>query len=208
MAFPKFLATGKTLCVRGAPVWPFFAFIGIGVVALPVLALSPLQLVGELLDGGGELRVVAGELADYLDQALDGVVFDVAAIARVSNDSPSFSAISSRTFFSVLLLAMAAFDVRPSSPVASLFSSSTSLIAARKYFLAGDHLRSAAAFCFHASYLVLTSPVAPRCVCTCMPISASLMGISPSAASLWHSSSFLKYMSIRRLSLGGASNSL
>ena len=32
-------------------------------------------MVGELLDGGGELQVVAGELADRLDQALDGLVF-------------------------------------------------------------------------------------------------------------------------------------
>ena len=32
-------------------------------------------MVGELLDGGGELRVVSGEIADRLDQALDGVIF-------------------------------------------------------------------------------------------------------------------------------------
>ena len=32
-------------------------------------------MVGELLDGGGELRVFTGELADCLDQALYGVVF-------------------------------------------------------------------------------------------------------------------------------------
>ena len=32
-------------------------------------------MVGEFFDGGGELGVVASELADRLDQALDGVVF-------------------------------------------------------------------------------------------------------------------------------------
>ena len=32
-------------------------------------------MVGELLDGGGELQVFAGELVDCLDQALDGLVF-------------------------------------------------------------------------------------------------------------------------------------
>ena len=88
--------------------------------------------------------------------------FAVAAMARVSNDSPSFSAISSRTCFSVLLLATASFSVRPTSWVVNLFSSSTSLSAARKYFLAGAHLRSAAAFFFHARYFVLASPVDPR----------------------------------------------
>ena len=47
-------------------------------------------MVGELLGGGGELRVVFGEIADRFDQALDGVIFSVADIARVSKDSPSF----------------------------------------------------------------------------------------------------------------------
>ena len=60
--------------------------------------------------------------------------FAVAAMARVSNDSPRFSVISSRTCCSVLLLATAAFAVRPASPVVSLLSSSTLLSAARKLF--------------------------------------------------------------------------
>ena len=74
MTFSQFVATGETICVRGAPVWPS-TVTGVGVFALPVLALSPLQLVGDLLNDGGELRVGAGELADCLDQALYGVVF-------------------------------------------------------------------------------------------------------------------------------------
>ena len=75
MTFYKFVATGETICARDAPVWPFSAVTGVGVFAPTVLALSPLQLVGELLDGGGEIRVSAGELADCLDQALYGLVF-------------------------------------------------------------------------------------------------------------------------------------
>ena len=55
VTFSQFLATGETICVRGAPVWPFSAITGVGVFAPPVFALSPLYLVGELLDGGGEL---------------------------------------------------------------------------------------------------------------------------------------------------------
>ena len=82
----------------------------------------------------------------------------VAAMSRVSNDSPSFSAISSRTCCSVLLFANAAFAVRLASPVVSLLSSLMSLSAARKYVLAGAHLHSAAAFFFHARCFVLTSP--------------------------------------------------
>ena len=54
--------------------WPY-AVTGVGVFAPPVLALSPLQLVDELLDGGNELRVSAGEIADCLDQPLYGVIF-------------------------------------------------------------------------------------------------------------------------------------
>ena len=49
--------------------------------------------------------------------------FAVAAMARVSNDSSIFSAISSRTCCSLLLSATAAFSVRPASPVLSLLSS-------------------------------------------------------------------------------------
>ena len=75
VTFSQFVATGKKIGVRGAPLWPFSAVTGVGVFAPPVLALSPLQLVGELLDGGGERRVGVGELADCLDQALYGVVF-------------------------------------------------------------------------------------------------------------------------------------
>ena len=88
--------------------------------------------------------------------------FAVAAMARVSYDSPSFSAISSCTCCSVILLATAAFAVRLASPVVSLPSSSMSLRAARKYYLAGAYLWSAAAFFFHARYFVFTSPVSPR----------------------------------------------
>ena len=51
--FSQFIATGETICVRGSPVWPFSAVTGVVVFAPPILALSPLQLVGELLDGGG-----------------------------------------------------------------------------------------------------------------------------------------------------------
>ena len=82
--------------------------------------------------------------------------FAVAAMARVSNDSPSFSAISSRTCYLVLLLATATFAVRPASLVVSFPS------AARKYSLAGAHLRSAVAFFFHTRYFVLKIPVDPR----------------------------------------------
>ena len=132
----------------------------------------------------------------------------VAAMARVLNDFPSFSAISLRTCCLVLLSATAVFAMRPALPVVSLLSSPTSLIAARNYFMTGAYLRSAASFFFHDRYLVLTSSVAPRCVCTCKIISASLMGISLSAASLLHYSLFLKYTLIGRMRLGGASNSL
>ena len=55
VTFSQFLATSETICVRGAPVWPFSAVTGVGVFAPPVIALSPLQLVGGLLDGVGEL---------------------------------------------------------------------------------------------------------------------------------------------------------
>ena len=75
VTFSQFLATGETICVRGAPVWPFSAATGAIVFAPPVLALSPLRLVDELLDGGDERRVGVGELTDRLDQALYGVVF-------------------------------------------------------------------------------------------------------------------------------------
>ena len=47
--------------------WPFSAATGAVVFAPLVLALSPLQLVGELLDGGSERQVGVGELADRLD---------------------------------------------------------------------------------------------------------------------------------------------
>ena len=103
--------------------------------------------------------------------------FAVAAMARVSNDSPSFSATYSRTCCLVLLMATAAFALKPASPVVSLLSSSTWLRAARKYFLAGAHLWSAAAFFFHARYFVLMSPVSLRLVCTYNTISDLLMGI-------------------------------
>ena len=75
VTFSKFVATGETICVRGAPVWPFSAVTGVGVFSPPILALSPLQLVGELLDGGGKHRVGVGEIADHLDQDLYVVVF-------------------------------------------------------------------------------------------------------------------------------------
>ena len=92
--------------------------------------------------------------------------FAVAAMARVSNDYPSCSAMSLRTCCSVLLMATSAFSVRLVLPVVSLLSSLTSLSAARKYFLAGSHLRLAAAFFFHTRYFMLMSPVTPRRVCT------------------------------------------
>ena len=60
--------------------------------------------------------------------------FAVAAMARVSNDYPSCSAMSLRTCCSVLLMATSAFSVRLVLPVVSLLSSLTSLSAARKYF--------------------------------------------------------------------------
>ena len=75
VTFSQFVDTGETICVGVAPVWPFSAVTGVGVFAPPVLALSPLQLVGKLLDGGGELRVGDGELADCLDQDLYGIFF-------------------------------------------------------------------------------------------------------------------------------------
>ena len=75
MTFSQFVASGETTCVRGAPVWPSSAVTGIGVFVPPVLALSPLQLVDKLLDGGGEIQVGDGELANCIDQALYGVVF-------------------------------------------------------------------------------------------------------------------------------------
>ena len=75
VTFSQFVATGETICVRGAPVRPFSAATGTVVFAPPVIALSPLQLVGELLDGGGERLVGVGELTDCLYQALYGVVF-------------------------------------------------------------------------------------------------------------------------------------
>ena len=76
MTFSQFVATGETICVRGAPVWPFsFAATGAVVFAPPVLSLIPIQLVGKLLDGGSDRRDGIGELTDCLDQALYGVVF-------------------------------------------------------------------------------------------------------------------------------------
>ena len=90
--------------------------------------------------------------------------FAVAAIDRVSKDYPSFSAISLLTFFYVFFSAMTLLAVSPASPVVSLLSSLTLMIAARNYFFAGTHLRSTAPFFFHARYLVLMRPVAPRCV--------------------------------------------
>ena len=58
VTFYKFVATVEAICVRGAPVWPSSAAsTGAVVFAPPVLALSPLQLVGELLDCGGERQV-------------------------------------------------------------------------------------------------------------------------------------------------------
>ena len=80
VTFSQFVATGETICVRGAPVWPFSAATGAAatgavIFAPPVLALGPLQLVGELLDGGGERQVGVGELDDCLDQALYCVIF-------------------------------------------------------------------------------------------------------------------------------------
>ena len=164
-------------------------------------------MVGELLDGGGELLVVAGEFTDPLYQALDGVIFFRGLHCQGVKGLSEFFFISSQTCCSMFLSATTALAVRPALPVVNLFSSSTSLVAARNYFFAGAHLRSIAAFFFRARYLVLMRPVAPRCVCTCMTISASLMGILPSAASLWHSSCFLKYMSIGRLRSGGSSYS-
>ena len=53
VAFSQFVATGETIGVRGAPVCQFSAVTGVGVFAPPVLALRPLQLVGELIDGVG-----------------------------------------------------------------------------------------------------------------------------------------------------------
>ena len=38
VTFPQFMATGETICVRGAPGWPFSAVTGIGIVALPLLS--------------------------------------------------------------------------------------------------------------------------------------------------------------------------
>ena len=73
--FYQCVATGETICVRVAPVYSFSAVTGVGVFAPPVLALSLLQLLGKLLDGGGERRVGVGDLADCLDQALYGFVF-------------------------------------------------------------------------------------------------------------------------------------
>ena len=57
VAFPQLIPTSTTIRIKGTPGWPFAAidFAGVGVVTLPVLANSPLYLVGELLDGGGEL---------------------------------------------------------------------------------------------------------------------------------------------------------
>ena len=75
VTFSPFVATGETICVRGAPLWPFSTATGAVVFAPTVLGLIPLQLVGELLDGGGERRVGAGGITDRLDQALYGVVF-------------------------------------------------------------------------------------------------------------------------------------
>ena len=59
--------------------WPSSATTGAAatgavVFTPPVLALRPLQLVGELLDCGCEHRVGVGELADGLDHALNGIV--------------------------------------------------------------------------------------------------------------------------------------
>ena len=44
VAFPQLISTSKKIRVRGAPGWPFSAVdvSGIGVVASPVLAESPL----------------------------------------------------------------------------------------------------------------------------------------------------------------------
>ena len=77
VAFPQLVSTGKTIRVMGAPGWPLSAVdaAGDGVVTLPVLVESPLYFFGEFFDGGGDLGVVASELSDRLDQALNGVVF-------------------------------------------------------------------------------------------------------------------------------------
>ena len=84
VTFSQFVATGETICVRGAPVWSSSAATGAAatgatstgavVFSPPVLDLSPLQLVGELLDGGGERQVGVGDLAESLGQYIYGVV--------------------------------------------------------------------------------------------------------------------------------------
>ena len=69
VSFSQFVATGETICVRGAPLWPFStatgaAATGAVVFAPTVLGFIPLQLVGKLLGGGGERRFGVGEIAD------------------------------------------------------------------------------------------------------------------------------------------------
>ena len=134
VTFSQFVATGETICVRGAPVWPSSAATGAVVFVPPALAFRPLQLVGEfffIVAVRDELVVVSALMV--LTRISMVSFFAVSAMARVSNDSPSVSAISSRTCCSVLLLANAAFAVRPALLVVSLLSSLMSLSAARKF---------------------------------------------------------------------------
>ena len=119
-------------------------------------------------------------------------LFTVAANARVSNDSPIFSTISSWILSSMFSFLTVEFAIKLDSLVVSLVIFDMSLSAAQKYFLASFYPRSVRLFFFHMAYFALIIPVDPTWVCSCRTISASLIGNSPYAANFWQSSCFLK----------------
>ena len=126
------------------------------------------------------------------DRASMVLLFTVAANARVSNDSPNFSTISSRILSSMLSFLTVEFAFKPDLLVVSLIISDTFLSAAQKYFSAFFQLRSVRLFFFHVVYVVLIVPVDPTWVYSCRTMSALLIGTSPSATNFWQSSCFLK----------------
>ena len=80
------------------------------------------------------------------------LLFMVAANARVSNDSPKFSTISTRVLSSVFSFLMAEFAVCPDSLMVSLLITDTFLSAARKYFFPYFQPRSVRIFFFHVAF--------------------------------------------------------